>query len=407
MEKFTLKNQIDVVHKKNANTARVALSLYIDVNHIEKFPGVADLMSRLFFQGTKKRSAEELALELNENEIIINAETKSDFTRLKMLCLKEDFEHGLEILSDIFFNSTFLNLEKEITKYKGELEAVLDSPSAKAKDGFIKNLYPNHPYGVTESILLSSIENITKDEISAEYRHITEMAKKVFSVVGDIEKDELAELLEKYFAGLKNSDKTTEVKPPVLKKNIIKLEQQDANQAQIYQGWYVVGKEHPDAPALQLFDIILGSGGLSSRLFLELRDKKGLAYTVRSSYAQNRLGGHFAVYIGTEPGNIKISLDGFKKEIEKLKTVLAGEDELENAKNNIIGRFQYATETNLQQSTLYGFYEIENMGYNYLDTLIEKFKKVTPQDIMRVANEYFGEDYVLTVLAPKKFLTEV
>ena len=87
-----------------------------------------------------------------------------------------------------------------------------------------------------------------------------------------------------------------------------------------------------------LLNVILGASGLSSRLFLELREKKGLAYTVRSSYETHSKSAIFSIYIGTEPTNIQTSIDGFKEEIEKIKNILVSKEELHNAKNNIIGK---------------------------------------------------------------------
>ena len=97
---------------------------------------------------------------------------------------------------------------------------------------------------------------------------------------------------------------------------------------------------------------------LSSRLFLELRDKKGFAYVVRSSYETFKLTGNFMIYIATEPKNIEVSLKGFEEEIEKIKTVLVSEKELEDAKNNFIGKCAFLAETNIQQACTFAKYGV-------------------------------------------------
>ena len=105
----------------------------------------------------------------------------------------------------------------------------------------------------------------------------------------------------------------------------------------------------------------------------------------------------------TEPKNIKISLDGFKVEIDKLKNELVEAKELTDAKNNILGKIQFLTETNLQQSGSMGVYELEGLGCDYLDKWINSIMNVTSEDVMRVANKYLVDDkYALTVLAPEK-----
>ena len=93
----------------------------------------------------------------------------------------------------------------------------------------------------------------------------------------------------------------------------VELIKEDAQQAQIIQGWIVPSIASEDYPKLMLLNVILGASGLSSRLFLELREKKGLAYTVRTSYENHSKAAVFSIYIGTEPGNIKTSIDGFKE----------------------------------------------------------------------------------------------
>ena len=149
-----------------------------------------------------------------------------------------------------------------------------------------------------------------------------------------------------------------------------------------------------------LLNVILGASGLSSRLFLELREKKGLAYTVRSSYENHKKAAVFSIYIGTEPSNIETSIAGFKEEIEKIKNILISEKELHNAKNNIIGRQQFITETNSQQANLMAYYAITGKPFDYQKSVIEALKNVTSEELKECANKYFTEDFVLAVLKP-------
>ena len=152
---------------------------------------------------------------------------------------------------------------------------------------------------------------------------------------------------------------------------------------------------------------MLGASGLSSRLFLELRDKKGLAYVVRSNYETHDRGAIFTVYIATEPKNIKTSLEGFKIELDKIKNIPVTEQELENPKNNLIGKRQFFTETNLQHASLIAYYMDKNLGADFETQLIESIKKVNIEDISRVANNYICGPSILTVLAPKEYLKEI
>ena len=183
-------------------------------------------------------------------------------------------------------------------------------------------------------------------------------------------------------------------------KKFSEIIKEDAQQAQILQGWLVPTTDSKEYPAIALLNTILGSSGLSSRLFLELRDKKGLAYTVRSAYRSFGKSALFHIYIGTEPKNIEVSLAGFKEEIEKIKTILVDEKELEAAKNNIMGRQQFVTETNAQQANLCGHYAILGLGFDFQTVLAERIKNVSAKEIMDVANKYLNENFVLTMIRP-------
>ena len=112
------------------------------------------------------------------------------------------------------------------------------------------------------------------------------------------------------------------------------------------------------------------------------------------------MAGLFNIYIATEPSNIEISLQGFKEEIDKIKNIPVGEDELKNAKNNIMGKHQFVSETNLQQSSSMAYYGINNLPFDHFDNVAEAIKKVTSEQIMEVANKYFNENTVIAILHP-------
>lgn len=406
MKKVILENNIPLVLKQNKNTPRMALCFYFKIENPEKKAGLYTVLNRLFLQGTKNRTAQQLANELDENAIDCYSEMKQDFIRFKLQCLNEDFEKGIEILADIIKNSTFEDFNKEVIKLKGEIPAEMDEPKSKAMDAFYKNIFKNHPYGHTYTKILEDIDDITPQDVRDAYKDLLSNSPKVISLVGDFDENKVIELLKKHFSEIKNtSDFSSKIEAPVLTETqIVKVEKDDAAQAQIIQGWHVPTIFDKDYPAIMVMNTMLGSSGLSSRLFLELRDKKGLAYVVRSSYEIYDKAALFNVYIATEPKNIKTSLEGFKIELDKIKNIPVTEQELANAKNNLIGKRQFFTETNLQQSSLMAFYEDKGLGADYEEKLIEQINHVTADDIQRVANLCIKEPYVLTVLAPKEYL---
>ena len=399
---FTLKNKLNAVYKNSPNTPRIAITLNIGINNPEKFAGTYSLINRLFTQGTKSRSAEQIATELDENAIEFYSDLKQDYYRLRMICLNEDFEKTVELLADIVKNTTFDDFDKEKLKMHGEITADLDSARIKAQDNFIKTLFENHYYGNTLTKILAEMDNITKDDVINSYKSILASGEKYISIVGDIPFETVQNLIISRFEDLPYEENSkSEIPTPSLEKSkrsdVIK---KDAKQSQIYQGWLVPTYESEDYAPLVVFNNILGSSGLSSRLFVNLRDKKGLAYTVRSSYEIYKTCGNFCIYIATEPSNIQVSLDGFMDEIGKLQKEQVSEKELQNAKNNIIGKQQFITETNMQRSNQLAYYGIMHLGYDFQQKYIDMINKVTVDDVQRVANTYFVKPSVVSVLRP-------
>lgn len=397
-----LKNNIEFVYKKNPNTPRVAFYLNFSLNDPLPLPGVYSLMVRLFLQGTKRYNAQQLSEELDKYAIEFTAEMKLDYVKFKFICLNEDFEKALDVVSDIVKNTTFEEFEKERAKLEGEIIAELDSPRAKIIDSYYKNLYEGHNYGYTNTVILENLKNLKKEDVVNAYSSIVNNSKKVVAFVGDLDFDYVKKSLDEKLGDIKPSiSSLPDLKKPVLKeKKDVELIQPDLNQAHILKGWYVDSADSEDFPAISLLNIILGASGLSSRLFLELRDKKGLAYVVRSAYDVARLSANFSIYIATEPKNIEVSLKGFDEEIEKIKTIPVSEEELENAKNNLFGKWAFISETNSQQANCLAHYGIMGFGFDFHQKAVEKVKKVTVEDIMRCANKYFNDKYVLSILKP-------
>lgn len=398
----TLKNNTDFFYKRNSNTPRIALCLNFSIEEPEKSAGIHALMARLFMQGTKSRSSQQIAEELDAYAIELSVELKQDYLRFRFVCLNEDFVKALEIMTDIIKNSTFDEFEKELAKMTGEIIAELDSPRGKVSDAYYKTIFENHVYGNTYTKILENAENITKQDVIDAYTSIINNSKKVLTFVGDLAYDDILSELDRNLGSLPESLAIESAKnvPVLNEKKYAEIIKKDANQAHILQGWIVPTYMSSDYPALALLNIILGASGLSSRLFLELRDKKGLAYVVRSAYEPFDLCGSFSIYIATEPNNIEVSLAGFKEEIEKIKNIPVSDEELENAKNNIIGKWAFMQETNSQQACLAAHHGILGLGFNFNELIKQKIKTVTPQQIQNCANKYFNDKYVLAVLKP-------
>ena len=407
-ESTTLKNGISLIHRNNNNTPRITINTFINGgNRIENIAGTSDITTRLLLKGTKNRSAEQIAVELDANAIDMDIDVKQDYSRIKTTCLNDDIDLAIEILSDVIQNPTFEQFDKEVKLLNGELNIELDSPRAKATDQLIRAMYPDHPYGVVASKMLEHLFEIKPDDVKHYFHDAYKTDNINISCVGDFDMATIKTKLEDKLNLISSESYICkELTLPELKENkLVTSNKEDASQAQVIRGWFGPPVHNEDFVKLTVLNNILGAAGLSSRLFIELRDKKGLAYSVRSSLELLRYVSNFSVYIGTEPKNINVAIKGFDEEIEKLINEPVKDAELEAAKRNILGKRAVFHETNAQQCFYLGLYEVLKAGADYDDKIPQMIKDTTKEDIQYVAQKYLTKNHVTSILAPSEFLT--
>lgn len=405
-----LSDNITLINRFNKNTPRTSINIFINGgNRKEEKIGASDLTNRLLLKGTKNRTAEEIAIETDTNAIDLDIDLKQDYARIKTVFLNEDIDKTVNILSDLIQNSTFEQFEKEMVLFVGELQLDLDSPKAKATDNLYKGMYPEHPYGVVSSVLLENISKLTFEDITNYYKNTFKKPNFVISVVGDHKQEAIIPRIERIVKPLSDeNDNEKKLEVPSLTKNkLLTITKEDAAQAQVLRGWYGPIINSKDFVPFSLLNNILGSSGLTSRLFIELRDKKGLAYSVRSALESLKYASNFTVYIGTEPKNINTVLKGFDEEIRRLIDEPVKPEELESAKKNILGKRSIYHETNFQQSYYLGLYEILGVGAAFDNEIVELIKDTTSEDILKVAQKYLTKNHITSILAPSKYLKEV
>ena len=163
-------------------------------------------------------------------------------------------------------------------------------------------------------------------------------------------------------------------------------------------GWQTNGVlNEKDYATLQVIDSLLGSG-MSSRLFKDLREQEGLAYQLGSGYSPNVLRGSFLLYIGTNPQTLDKAKSGLFAEITRLKTEYVGDKELQDAKEKLLGNYVIGLETNLDKASNVGWYEASTRGYEFKDKYEKLINSVTDSDIIEIANKYFTDDYILSIV---------
>ena len=166
----------------------------------------------------------------------------------------------------------------------------------------------------------------------------------------------------------------------------------------MFLGWQASSvADKKDFVTLKIINTILG-GGMSSRMYKNLREQDGLAYQLGSSYTPKTLGGIFMTYIGTNPDTLNYSREKIKKEIERLKMEFVSDNELNDAKERLKGSFIIAQETNAEKSSVVGLFEAMGFGYDFFENYVKMINETTASDIIRVSNKYFNNIFVESVV---------
>lgn len=379
---------LPVILSRVPDTPRMALAVTIRGGIIrEPVPGMSKLASRLLLKGTEQRSAEALARELDERAIDLHEIVLSDCAILQAVFLNRELPNVLNILEDVLLHSTFADFTKEATKLSGEIRAALDVPSEIAQDLLSRTLFPNYPYGNTGTRMLDAMPNMTEEDTKAWYYEGLDPRRMNITLVGDFMPDEVIPQLDDTFADLLAPLPGETIPPfiPLEHDQIVTQAKQDAQQAQVYQGWYAPQTGAEEQAPMIVMNTLLGGAGLSSRLFTELRDKQGLAYSVRSQYVPMRQVGEFLVSIGTSPENIDKARRGFTEQITRLQNEPITIDELQHAKGRSQGVWILGHETTSQQCLDMAIYHIYGMGPGYSEELLQRIMGVTIADVQAAA----------------------
>ncbi len=368
--------------------------------------GIASLYGDLLLKGTKKYSALELAQTLEEKGINFTVSATADSFRINVLTTKTYLSQTLDILDEIINNSVFD--ENELQKLKklalNQIRQTRDNPLKLSLDGLRSKIYGDSIYNSSTYVLEKNIPLITREDILKYKSKVNNPNNIYISIVGNI--DNKTDLMNRLNSMFKSDEPTTfdYSKYSIPKLNERKTVEKRLNNQKtswVILGWQTCGVNNlKDYATLNIINTILGSG-MSSRLFVNLRESEGLAYQLGSSYSPNMLSGAFIVYIGTNPATMEHSKTKALTEINKFKTQFVSDKELQDAKDRILGQYVIALETNSDKADTLCWFEASGRGFKFIDEYINLINSVSASDIIEVANKYFNENYVLSVVTNK------
>jgi len=401
-----LKNGLKLILKENHNIPIVVLRTAHQGGLRAENPktnGIHGLLGQLWGKSTPRLNAEEMAREIELIAGSIGAYNGRNSSGMRADFLSEKTRDGTKLFLEAFLEPNFSR--EEFKKEKDHLlEAIRreeDHLAGLAFKHFLKKLYPKHPYGMPMGGEAKTVRSFTPDKVAKTYHELLNPKQSVISLVGDFDTtamiDCLREDLEKIPVKRANARKLTMESLP---KKIQRVEKQkNKMQAHLVLGFRGLSFSSPDRYALDVLNNILaGQGG---RLFLELRDKMSLAYSVTSMSQEGIEPGYFGVYIATEPRKVQTAIDGILRELEKITSKAVTKEELERAKQYMVGAYEIDLQRNSTVATQLAFNELYGLDRDEWRILPQKILKITQEDVLKVARKVIKMDqYILSIVSP-------
>ncbi len=414
VSKVVLPDGATLLLKPSPTTQTVAIDIFAKGGRLaESKPGVPQLTSSLLLKGTKSRTEAQISDELGRLGLSLDASSDNDTFQITGTCVAGDFSKLLLILQDVLQNPTFS--QSELDKTRADLIEALktgrNQPSSLMFENMTHGLYPNHPYGAVGKTVEEALPSVTRQDVVSYYHKEMQPKNLVISVAGNFDPGLVKTSLQQIVEGLPveeafHAPKYQPVQP--LSKNVTIIAHKP-QQAATWVGYAWLApaiSTHKDYLTLKVINALLGSG-LSSRLFVDLREKHGWAYQVSSMFPSSLEKGSFAMYIGTDPRNLENVQNGFEQEVTRLLTQPVSAQELQDAKNKLTGTFALAHESNANQAYYLGFYETMGVGYQFDKEYPQLVQQITPQDVQRVAKEIFGQPRVVSIVDPKEVIGQL
>lgn len=399
VEISTLSNGLRVVSENRPGLETVSVCIWADVgarHEDEKLNGISHFLEHMLFKGTKSRSAKDIVLEIESVGGQLNAYTTRDNTTFYARVLKDDLQLALSVLSDMMLNSVCdpKEVEREKEVILQEIGQALDTPDDVVFDHLQQVAYGNHP--IARPILggANNIKQFCQDDLLTYLNANYTAGNMVVSAVGNLDHQQLVTTVEACLGGLPKGIK--QISNGALYRGGRKTEHRELEQIHVVAAWPGYSYHDDDYYALQVYSTILG-GGMSSRLFQEVREERGLAYSVYSFCSSHSDTGLFGIYAGTGPSLAADLVPVIKSEMQSLAK---GPEALE---------FKVATaqlKASLMMALEATTSRMEQLGRQLLvfdrvipvAEMVANVDKVTPADVARVAEKFVAADTASTAI---------
>jgi predicted Zn-dependent peptidase len=403
-QRTTLDNGVAVITEPMTEVRSASVGFWFDVGSRDEpdpLAGTSHFLEHLLFKGTPTRSAKDIADLFDAVGGDVNAFTGKEYTCYFCRVLDDDIPMALDVLADMVTNSTIeqRELESERKVILEEIAMHEDAPDELVHDLFYRSMWDGHPLGRPVLGYNDTIGSVARNDVMAYWRERYSPSNLVVAAAGSIRHDELvarvSELTKE--AGGRHTLRAGTPPTPAPGVNVFK---RPTEQAHIVYGTEGLHRSHADRHALTILDTVVG-GGMSSRLFQEVREKRGLAYSVYSYRSLFADTGTFVVYAGTTPQNAETVVELIRDEIASVVEQGITEVELERAKGHVKGSLVLSSEDPGSRMNRLGRQQLTTGEILTTDELIDVFDRIEMEDVTRVAQAVLGSGrFRVTIVGP-------
>lgn len=403
-QKTVLKNGLTVILESIPHVRSVTMGFWVKAGAVyenKKNNGICHFIEHLMFKGTEKRNPKEIAATLDRVGGQLNAFSSKEFTCYYAKVIDQHIDIALDLLSDILTNSVFN--EREIEREKKviieEIKMYEDAPDELVHELFSQNLWKGSSWGQPILGTEEVINSIQRDDIVNFYKKFYTAGNTVVSLAGNFDHNEVIEKLEKLFEKSAGIAPGVEMPAPEHSSGMI-IKNKEIEQVHLCLGVPGVTKFDPDKYALTILSIALG-GGMSSRLFQEIREKRGLVYTIYCYQTDYKRAGLFNVYAGFSKENLQPLIDIVLQEFDEVAQNGFDFDELLRAREQLKGSMIMGLESTNNRMSRNARLEIYYNRHKSIDELIKEIDAVKNDDIIRVMQRLYSKDkLLLTAIGP-------
>jgi predicted Zn-dependent peptidase len=403
IERVTLPNGVRIVTEAMAHVRSVSLGVWINSgSRIERGPenGISHFIEHMVFKGTSNRSAEEIARSVDSVGGGLDAFTSKELVSFNTKVLDEHVPFAVDILSDLVLNPLFR--EADIEKEKGvileEIKMEADQPEFVLHEAFISNFWKGHGLGKPILGTKETVKNFGQELLSDYYSRVYSPRNILITAAGNLDHDRIVRLVSEKFASVSERGKLPIDLVPQTHAPFILKKKESLEQVHIAIGVPAYPLAHKLRFPLYVLNTVLG-GGMSSRLFQNIREKQGLAYAVYSELNLFSDTGCFMVYAGTAIETAAQVVRSVIQEFRELKQDLISEEELRRAKDHLKGSLMLSLESTSSRMSNLARQELYFDEFMSLDEMLERIEMVKRDEVQKIAQEFFRpEGIALTML---------